>query len=103
KAINQSKDRAAHDSQCSLLRRPGVIVARNARPLALVEETTVWPICQRAAGQVGLMRQLPVAWLVVLLGRRDVGAVVHPAMPAGRDFAGFGVAVVDDPAPVRLL
>ena len=44
------------------------------------------------------MRLLPVARLVVLGRRRDIDAVMHPAMPAGRDRRAFGIAVVDHPA-----
>src|SRR5688572_13431452 len=75
-----------------LFRRPGVVVARDARPLTLVEQAAIGAIGQCRAGKVGLMRLLPVARSVVLLARRHIGAVVHPAMPAGRDGGSLGIA-----------
>src|SRR5262245_3428596 len=44
------------------------------------------------------MRLLPLARLIVLLGRRRVDAVMHPAMPARRDQRSFRIAIVDHPS-----
>ena len=44
------------------------------------------------------MRLLPFARLVVFARRRDIDAVMHPAMPARRDRRGFRIVAVDDPA-----
>src|SRR6185503_17586398 len=37
----------------------------------------------------------------LLVGRRDIDRVVHPAVPRGPDRRGLRVAVVDDPAPLE--
>src|SRR3546814_6183948 len=44
------------------------------------------------------MGLLPFARRVIVLRRGNVGAVVHPAVPARRDGRGLGVTVVDHPA-----
>src|SRR6478735_9381116 len=58
-----------------------------------------WAISGGTAGEIRLMRLLPVARLVVFLRRRNVDAVMHPAMPAGRNARGFCNAVINHPTP----
>src|SRR5690606_18851123 len=79
-------------------RRPGVVVAGHARTFLRGQHGAARPVCCGRTRQVRLVRLLPLARLVVLTARRDIGAVVHPAMPAGRDRRGFGIAVVNHPA-----
>src|SRR5882757_6628376 len=53
------------------------------------------------AGRVWPMRLLPGACDIFLVGRRHIDGVVDPAMPGWRNRGGFGVAVVDHPAPLE--
>src|SRR5690606_6003337 len=79
-------------------RRPGIVVAADARPLARAEHGAPGPVGGGGAGQVGQVRLLPLARLVVFPGRGRVGALRPPAVPAGRDGGGFRIALVDRPA-----
>src|SRR5260221_10591165 len=47
------------------------------------------------------MRLFPFAGRVALFGRRDVDGVMYPAVPVRRYLGRFGIAVVDDPAPLE--
>ena len=47
------------------------------------------------------MRLLPFARLVVFLRRRYVDGMMQPAVPVRPDARGFGVTVVDHPAPLE--
>src|SRR5690606_29163695 len=85
---------------------PGVVVACHARALARTQQRALGAVGVRRTGRVRLVRLLPLARLVVLLGRRGIHAVVDPAMPARRDRGGFRIAVINDPtagAPFRIL
>src|SRR5690554_3170125 len=78
----------------ALLRRPGVVVTGDAGAFALVEQAAIGPIGCRGAGQILLVRQFPVAGRVIGLGGHDIGAVMHPAMPAlanGGSVGGTGI------------
>src|SRR5947209_5769567 len=60
----------------SAARRPGVVVASDTRPLLVGQHRAFRPISPCAAGEIRLVRLLPVARLVVFLRRRRVDAVV---------------------------
>src|SRR5687767_3268509 len=83
---------------CQLLRLPRLIVGR--RGLGFLEEqAALRPISNRRSSLIGEMGLLPVAGSI---GRRGGGLIddlVHPTIPAWRNGRGFGVAVIDDPAP----
>ena len=101
----RARARAARcaSARASSSRRPRLVVAGHFRTLVGAEDRALRPVGGRSAGQVRQMRFFPGVRLVGVLGRRDVGALVHPAVPAGRDARGLCLAVVDDPAPVALL
>src|SRR6185312_16374631 len=85
----------------SVARRPGLVIAGRARAAALREGRTGRPIGERRAGQIRPVRLLPFPWRIAFLSRRYVDGVMHPAMPGRRDGRGLGIAVVDDPAPLK--
>ena len=60
-------------------------------------DRTLGAIGGRRARLVRTVRLFPLARLVVFLRRRGVGAIMHPAVPAGGNLGGFGVAIIDDP------
>src|SRR3954453_19477314 len=47
------------------------------------------------------MRLFPLTRRVALFGRRDINGVMYPAVPFRRYLARFGIAVIDDPAPIE--
>ena len=87
----------------ALKRGPRLVVAADLRALRRTEDRALRLVGRRRAGEVRQVRFLPFARLVGIVGRRNIGAVVHPAVPGGRDARGFRLAVVDDPAAVAVL
>ena len=65
--------------KASVARRPGIVIARHARPLLGRLHGTARPICPRRAGQIGHMRLLPLARDIVFRARRDIDAMMQPA------------------------
>src|ERR1700740_3354709 len=78
-------------------RRPGLVVAGGGRALAAGECRARRAVGRGRAGHVRHMRLFPLVRLVAGLGRRRVGGVMHPAVPARRDAARLGKSVVDHP------
>src|SRR5690606_24533922 len=74
------------------LGRPGLIVTGDLRALATIEEAPLGAIGGGSAGEIGLMRLFPGARLILGFGGHNIGAVMHPAMPAGRNGRGVGKA-----------
>ena len=56
---------------------------------------------QPACRWIRQMRFLPIIRPIILLRRRHVHGVMHPAMPGRRDSGSFSVAVVDHPAALE--
>src|ERR1700736_67836 len=81
--------------------RPGVIVASGLGPAAAGERRTGRTVGGGSPGQVRDMRLFPFARRVAFFGRRDIDGVMHPAVPVRRYLGRFGIAVVDDPAPLE--
>src|SRR5690606_1514623 len=81
----------------------GLIVAGHAWTLALVEQAAIRTIGLRRAGQVRLMRLFPFPGLIIRLAGRHVDAMMHPAMPAGRNRGGISRAIICHIAPIGLL
>src|SRR5690606_12939652 len=77
---------------------PGVVVAGHPRTLTRNGKRARGTIGKRGTSLVFAVRLLPFPRLVVFLAWRNVCAVVHPAVPAGRDLRSVSVALVDYPA-----
>src|SRR5690348_1252606 len=65
----------------ALFRAPGLVVGASRRARPRIEDGPGRAVGEGAAGQVGLVRFLPLARLVEAL-RRLIDAVVHPGVPA---------------------
>src|SRR5215217_4553407 len=86
----------------ALFGRPGLVVAGDAGALALVEQAAIGAVGLGRAGQVRLVRLFPGMGDIFGIGRNDIGAVVHPTVPAGRDGRRIGVTRIGHVATVRL-
>src|SRR6202158_4267586 len=82
-------------------RLPGFVIAGGGRAAAGFERRARRPVGVRRAGEIRPVRLLPLARLVVLLGRRHVDGVVQPAVPRRRHARGLGDAAIDHPAPLE--
>ena len=71
------------------------------RPVAARQGRAWRPKGSRRAGEIRQMRFLPIIRPIILLRRRHVHGVMHPAMPGRRDSGSFSVAVVDHPAALE--
>src|SRR5258708_15399926 len=81
----------------ALFRRPRLVIAGGADPVAAAQHRAGRMIGKRRAGQVRLVVLFPG----VALARRWhlVDHVVQPGVPLRRHFGALRLAVVDDPAP----
>src|SRR5690606_30120706 len=86
-------------SSASGTRRPGVIIPGHLRAMLVAQHRTLRSVGGGRAGQIWLVRLLPFARRIVFVRRRNVHAMMHPAMPAGRNGGSLGITVIDHPAP----
>src|SRR5258708_4848364 len=82
-------------------RRPRLVVAGRLRAAALRQGRSGRALRPRRAGHVGPVRLPPRPRRDLLLGRRHVDGVVHPAVPGRADRRGLSIAVVDHPAALE--
>src|SRR5215471_9040625 len=80
-----------------LTRRPSLVVAGSLRPAPLRQGRSARPMRVRCAGEIRPMRLLPRVRLGVIQRRRDIHAVMQPAMPGRRYLGGLDEPIVDHP------
>src|SRR6185437_5643081 len=80
---------------------PRLVIAGRLRTSAGGQRRTRRPQRAGRAGHIGPVRFLPRMRLVGFLRGRSVDSVVDPAVPGGRDGRGFGVAIINHPAPLE--
>src|SRR5690606_36140928 len=86
----------------SLFGRPSLIIAGDARPLTLVQKAAIGTVGCGGAGQIALVRLFPGARLVFGIVGDHVGAIMHPAVPAGRNCGGICITGIGHIAAICL-
>src|SRR5690606_27981334 len=75
-----------------------VVIPGHAGALLAGQERAARAVSLGRASHVWNMRLLPFVRMVLNIARRYVCPVMHPAIPAGRNSARLGIAIVHHPA-----
>src|SRR5712691_12396444 len=85
-------------SKRALFRRPRLVIAGRANPVAAAQHRARWMVGLFGSGHVRLVVLFPGIALARL--GQLVDHVVQPGMPFRRHLGALRLAIVDDPAPV---
>lgn len=88
----------AWDAARSIAGNPRLVITCGWWAMSRGQSRALRTICCGRTSEIGLMRQLPFLRHVVFLARGYVDRIMQPAVPAGRNGRGLGIAIIDHPA-----